>query len=483
MIPILTPLQVPQPVSSQARLDLSTITDIPSDIKQIYMVSTDSQRKLTACNPIKLKTEIDSICGPVEELSYQRNGSLLITVANNLQINNIIKAENLPSLNISIKSTIAWNHKFTYGKIYAPELLEDSLAEILDMLSCHRVVAVRKLFNDSNRQHIPLYVLTFLGQIPPSMKVGYVKYKIDKYYPSPLRCKKCWRFGHTKNNCRNKETCSYCSSTNHIASQCDAEAPKCINCRDTHESLSNNCSFLTAEREICSVTADRGISFKEARALVKNRNKNKLLNYSSKGQTSTNELQTNHSHVDFQLSNHRFPPLIIEGAPAQTERTTNIEEACDHTSTNHPTADNNVRPEYSQPSFNWGRCPAQTRVPVTQNHYNPLDNLEASQRLPTLPTLSPRYRTTTSKLSKENLKQPMEYLSPDESRGNETWDLSAIVPKLIPLVIKFLFLQSLTDKIECLTQIGKILNLESIITEALLNINVTSISTSQENSS
>ena len=46
--------------SSQARLDLSTITDIPSDIKQIYMVSTDSQRKLTACNPIKLKTEIDS---------------------------------------------------------------------------------------------------------------------------------------------------------------------------------------------------------------------------------------------------------------------------------------------------------------------------------------------------------------------------------------------------------------------------------------
>ena len=61
-----------------------------------------------------------------------------------------------------LQPKLPWSQQFTYGKLYAPALSHESLDTILDYLSPHGVVAVRKL---NPKVSAPLYVLTFLGPV------------------------------------------------------------------------------------------------------------------------------------------------------------------------------------------------------------------------------------------------------------------------------------------------------------------------------
>ena len=83
-----------------------------------------------------------------------------------------------------------------------------------------------------------------------------------------MRCRNCWRFGHTNQKCRSKPTCTNCSSTQHSTENCTSQFSKCINCRDEDDSCSPRCPKLLLEQNICQLTADRGISFTEARDIL-----------------------------------------------------------------------------------------------------------------------------------------------------------------------------------------------------------------------
>ena len=240
----------------------------PNDTRHVFITSTDPTKKLTSFNPIKLQKDIDSICGPVNKVEYQRSGSLLITTETIEQVQKLLKAKQFNVLNITITASVAWTRHFSYGKLYAREFLEDSIEEILEALEPHKVVSVRKLYTDPNKVNIPLYVLTFLGPCPSVLRVGYVQYKIDKYYSKPLQCRSCWRLRHSTNNCRSQATCTYCSSTSHTKAECNAETPSCINCKGVHESISPSCPMYKYETQICAMQAEQGISFSEARMKI-----------------------------------------------------------------------------------------------------------------------------------------------------------------------------------------------------------------------
>ena len=62
------------------------------------------------------------------------------------------------------------------------------------------MVSVRKLFSDPMKAAVRLYVITFLGPRPTSIKIGYTKYTIDQHIPNPMRCGNCCRWGTLQQN-------------------------------------------------------------------------------------------------------------------------------------------------------------------------------------------------------------------------------------------------------------------------------------------
>ena len=98
--------------------------------------------------------------------------------------------------------------------------------------------------------------------------VGYVRVKVRPYVPSPLRCFRCLRFGHTRDFCRGRKTCEKCSSNEHVSDECTAGSPRCVKCDDTqtpHSAFDRSCPALLREKEILALKVTKNLTFREAR--------------------------------------------------------------------------------------------------------------------------------------------------------------------------------------------------------------------------
>ena len=155
---------------TSARIDLNSteqLENIPSSTRNVYVTSMDERINVAKLNPFKLARAIDNLCGAVERVEHKKSGSLLITTKTIEQVHLILKAKTFTEDKIPIRTTIEWTSQLAYGRVYAPEFLESSLNELLVMLKPSNVVGMRKLYQDPNRSHSPLYVLTFLSKHCP----------------------------------------------------------------------------------------------------------------------------------------------------------------------------------------------------------------------------------------------------------------------------------------------------------------------------
>ena len=292
-----------------AKLDLNTLNTIPENTRTIMLKSLDNKCPLTSFNPIQSGKDIESICGPIKKLKYLRSGNLLITTMNLEQITKLKNATTFSEKQIPITSSIIWNEQFSYRKLYAPEFKDTPLDKFLEDIKIFNVVAVRKYFADPKKSDYPLYVLTFLGEAPETLKLGYVIYNLDKYYSSPMQCQKCFFYGHSKTNCRNHAICKLCSSKEHTDEQCITLTLKCKNCKQQHSATDKKCPSYLKEVEICTLQADLGISFSDARDLHKEQT-NDVATNNNTSQRSHNPLLI----ILHQTSLHKlsFQPSLIK---------------------------------------------------------------------------------------------------------------------------------------------------------------------------
>ena len=258
-----------------AKLDLSKIIEpnnLPNQpvLKQIQITSADSKLGvLSKMNPFHIAREINEICGDVENIEHRRSGSLLIVTKSVEQAKLLLKIKTLSKKQIPVIVTPDWGQQTVQGKVFIPQFADDPLEDLLEMLKPQGVVGIRKMFHDPKRVESSLYVLTFLGQTCPNkIRVGYTSAYVDKYYPSPLRCGKCCRWGHSSQICHSGSVCSNCGGKGHIRNECKAALPRCINCRGAHDATSKECLKYINEKEICRVKVDEDISFREARIRV-----------------------------------------------------------------------------------------------------------------------------------------------------------------------------------------------------------------------
>ena len=446
-----------------ARVDLNSLANPPtSTARQIYLNCDDPQKHITSLNPLKLKIALDSLCGPVEAVEYLRNRTLLITVASPDQIPQLLKAKTLPEFNLPITTSVAWTRQLTYGKLFARELASDSLEEILNMLRPNNVVAVRRLFNDPNKAHIPLYVLTFLGPCPTVLKLGYIRYTIDKYIPSPMRCRQCWRLRHTAAHCRSSPTCSFCSSTEHTRADCTAAAARCVNCKGAHSSTSPTCPEYLHEQRVCELQSERGVSFAEARALTRT-----LASHQPPTPKPPTQIATTphtvatpvHAPLPDQTAfSQDFPPLTTIPIPL----------------TNSPSQSPGIPPGQPPPTRNWAQNDQIELYPPSQMSLPPLSpHPSIPPPQPNQQMLNPRRNhQMTIHESTQNVPQPeyaRESLTPQQAIPSllSPAHLISMLPKILPLIVRLFLSNTIVEKVECFSLIGRALKLDDIMAAAL----------------
>ena len=223
----------------------------------------DERINVAKLNPFKLARATDNLCGAVERVEHKKSGSLLITTKTIELVHLILKAKTFTEDKIPIRTTIAWTSQLAYGRVYASEFLE-----LLVMLKPSNVVGERKLYQDPNRSHSPLCVLTFLSKYGPvRIQAGYSSLKVDPYYQSPSCCTKCCRWDHSSTYCRSVQICNKCGKR-HKQAECSSELTKCVNCLGEHFATSKTCPVYLNAKEICRVKSVQRVSYNEARQRV-----------------------------------------------------------------------------------------------------------------------------------------------------------------------------------------------------------------------
>lgn len=95
--------------------------------------------------------------------------------------------------------------------------------------------------------------------------------QVKPFIPNPLRCFKCFQFGHISESCLSEvKICPHCGNTEHIVNdpsgrreKCDRPA-KCANCQQAHNSFSKECEVYKKEYAIQKIKVTQKKTIKEA---------------------------------------------------------------------------------------------------------------------------------------------------------------------------------------------------------------------------
>ena len=452
------------------------------------MISTSQNHTLAKLNPIMLGNSIRTLCGDIDSIQHLKSGGLFVSCSSFTQVKKLLSISELPFTPhpIPVKVSVALNSQSVQGKIYAPELLEITLPDLLTALRPSGVIDVRKLLNDPSKAHVPLFVLTFFGSsCPQHVTLGFSKYRIDPFYPSPSRCSQCCRWGHTRGLCRGALTCSNCGSKGHASIDCPSQTTVCSNCGGSHSAFSRLCPQSIQEHNICQLKVKNNVSYPEARKIYLS----SQTSVSSKAPVPSTHLTT--AHTAASLSYSQFPPLRPASAvpaisapavspspwfsPQQSVPTRLLPQSPSMLTQMGPPSPIHVPSHASLAPDPQISFPSPSELPSTASLYRDISSQAAGKDDPPVspfeppthhPPLPPR--TTTSSCFPSTSLPPFslavlgQHLSP-----------------IIPVLMKLFLCSSLSSKIECVLEIASHLHLLDSVNAAISSLNLSSLSNSQ----
>ena len=157
------------------------------------------------------------------------------------------------------------------GIIWCSALNNVSRTEILSEMADYKVIDVYRYTKLEEGRQTPLhkYVLTFdCTTRPERVFFGRLLVKVAVYIPNPRLCKKCQRYGHGQNTCRNKAICAKCGEEGHEYRICKADKPHCFHCSGEHPSSSRSCPMFELEKRVLTLQAEDKLTIGDARKRV-----------------------------------------------------------------------------------------------------------------------------------------------------------------------------------------------------------------------
>ena len=170
------------------------------------------------------------------------------------------------------------------GTINHPSIAETNEEELLEDLrndnkNIASVFIFKKFSSERNEKvNTTSAVVTFdTITLPP--QVTYLKYTILKtrlFYPNPMRCHKCFKYGHLNMRdrpCAQQPICGKCGGIYHLNNPTEkcTNSTNCSNCNGPHEAWSTKCPVFQTEKAKTEIMTDRRCSYKEAEKIYENR--------------------------------------------------------------------------------------------------------------------------------------------------------------------------------------------------------------------
>ncbi|XP_065370869.1 uncharacterized protein LOC135963013 [Calliphora vicina] len=235
---------------------------------------------LNNVSPFLIQRSIDAVAGKVKYCKKLRSGQLLIQCFNGKQANKLIKILSL-SLDIFVKVEEHNSLNKSKGIFYSNELRSLSDEELLYEIREQNpnVIEIKRLKRRDPESRTPtstdigLYITTFnVSELPDKILLGYMYTTVKPYIPNPLRCFKCFQFGHVSDECKSQvKICPHCSNIEHTPidetgkrEKCNKEA-KCVNCQQPHNSFSKQCAIYKREYDIQKIKVTQKKTLTEAR--------------------------------------------------------------------------------------------------------------------------------------------------------------------------------------------------------------------------
>lgn len=231
-----------------------------------YLVCTRSDGdSFSGTKPLFFVQHLEDKFGEVAALSKMKNGSVLVTTASSAQSRALLACTKLGD--IPVVFTPHKNLNSVQGLIFHRDLLLQTDDELRADLERRGVRFVRRVQRGpkNNKVDTGAFILAFDGDVlPEKVKVMVYRCIVKPYIPPPMRCFRCYKFGHMSSRCDTQPICRDCGKASHEGSPC-TPPPMCVNCGEQHSPCSPDCSIYLQEKKIQEYkTLDR-LTYREAR--------------------------------------------------------------------------------------------------------------------------------------------------------------------------------------------------------------------------
>ena len=245
-------------------------------LNEVSLVKKEMElRKIFAATFTKFNRQTD----PINQVRMDRFGEhIIVTVINDEQAKLISKITTFAGHKVKVEAPYFLNT--VKGIIYFPGLCHTEENELVEYFANYSVVEVQHFKRKNDQGQLVnknLVTLTFCdSKIPSQVWISGRNVEVKPFVRNVKQCRRCLKIGHTKTKCRQTEgyvICANCQGS-HKLEDCKAERTsyKCIVCPmdsdNNHSTRDKLCPTMIYEKEICSIMANRYLSYPEAKATI-----------------------------------------------------------------------------------------------------------------------------------------------------------------------------------------------------------------------
>ena len=208
--------------------------------------------------------------GDVRMVEAKRD-TLRVVCFTPIQVETLLKVTGIMS--IPVKITRPWSHqkkpaepKPFRGVILNVDLdiAEEEIVEETCALTAKRIMRMEA--------GVPVptttVALTFATEPPKDIRMGFMRYRVCHYIPTPIRCGRCQRFGHPTSVCHSKQPrCVRCGEA-HSFDDCpkkeEGQQARCANCGGNHSAAYRGCRRYQEVREALKIVGRERVSYADA---------------------------------------------------------------------------------------------------------------------------------------------------------------------------------------------------------------------------
>lgn len=235
----------------------------------LVVEGTDPDKPLSRLSPFAIRKGFEGISKEIKNVKRLRDGSYLVECPSQRICQQILKRDGKIFVDRPVRVSPHRSLNSSRGVVRCRDLCGMSETEIRDELQSQGVTQVKRVTRKDGGKVIPTntYFVTFcVAKCPEHIDIGYLRVHVDPFVPSPLRCYKCQKFGHTSTRCSGQDTCPKCAQPKHV-DVCEKPV-ECVHCKGDHPAFSKKCPVYEREAQIQKVRSEKGVSFAEAKKLV-----------------------------------------------------------------------------------------------------------------------------------------------------------------------------------------------------------------------